>query len=285
MTGQFEITIDGRKLSGQPGDTILEVARRNGIFIPALCAHPLLKPYGACRLCLVEIQHRKRTRLVASCAYPAEPGLAVRTSTDQVIELRRGIIELLLARCPESEPLRALAARLGVSQSRFPTLGRSDEKCVLCGLCVRVCAEAVGSSAISFINRGRERRVDSPFSLGSEDCLGCCACAAVCPSGAVALECAGELPHLAPFNITMKLNVCVACGKPIAPAPLLGNIISRMPFPVAGSNLCPACKAAQRAQTLLEISRRHKPCQTGKEAMLRLPFADQGPAAASPCQL
>ena len=249
-TQAIEIEIDGRTLAAQPGETVLEVARRNGIFIPALCAHPLLKPYGACRLCLVEIQHHKRTRTVASCAYPVQADLVVRSATDRIKKLRRGIMELLLARCPNSEPLRDLARQLDVTESRFPTLNRADERCVLCGLCVRVCHEAVGAAAISFSNRGRERHVDSPFSLGSADCLGCCACATVCPTGAITVRYDADTLTVMPFGNVVKLNRCATCGRPIAPAPLLSLVRSRIPFPSAAGSLCAECKADQRAEAL-----------------------------------
>ncbi len=223
-----EIQIDGQTFPAQDGEYVLDVARRNGIFIPALCAHPLLKPYGACRLCLVEIQQGKRRRMVASCAYPVQAGLVVRTATDKISELRRGIVELLLARCPDSPPVRELARRLGVSESRFPTLYRAGEKCILCGLCVRVCHELVGAAAISFVSRGKERRVDSPFALGSEDCLGCCACVAVCPADAIAVRSDADTLNLMPFNNSVKMERCAKCGKPIAPLPLLALIRSRL---------------------------------------------------------
>ena len=248
-----EIEIDGRRCAATQGEYVLEVARRNGIFIPALCAHPLLKPYGACRLCLVEIQQGQRKRVVASCAYPVEAGQVVRTTTEQISELRRGIMELVLARCPDSPAVRALAGLLGVNASRFPPLGRAGEHCVLCGLCVRVCSELVGASAIGFANRGRERHVDSPFSLGSEDCLGCGACVAVCPTNAISVRLGVDTLTLLPFKNTAKLDRCVRCGKPAASSPLLAFVKSRLPPGLAVETLCPECKLEQRSRALAAV--------------------------------
>ena len=250
MSATLDLEIDGQSFPARADETILEVARRQGIFIPALCAHPLLKPYGACRLCLVEIQHHQHTRLVAACAYPAQAGLVVRTATPAVQELRRGLMELLLARCPDSAPVRELAQQLGVRQSRFPTLSRAGENCVLCGLCVRVCHEIIGASAISFAYRGIARCVDSPFSLGAEDCLGCCACAVLCPTGAISVRYQADSLTLLPFKITVPLGHCVLCGKPVAPSPLLALVKSQTPLPVAAGHLCADCKTDRHAHTL-----------------------------------
>lgn len=245
-----EIEIDGRKWPATKGEYVLDVARRNGIFIPTLCAHPLLTPYGACRLCLVEIQQGQRKRVVASCAYPVQAGQVVRTTTEQISELRRGIMELLLARCPDSPAVRALAGRLGVNESRFPPLGRAGEQCVLCGLCVRVCSEVVGSSAIGFASRGWERHVDSPFSLGSKDCLGCGACAAVCPTNAILIRLGVDTLTLLPFKNTVPLDRCVMCGKPAAPSRLLTFAKLRLPPSLAPDALCPECRLDKTARAL-----------------------------------
>ena len=196
------VTIDGQELQAEEGKTVLEVARENGIDIPALCHHEEVAPYGACRLCMVEITTRRgRKRLVASCLYPVEEGLSVKTDTERVGNVRRMVIELLLARCPDSDVIRDMARRLGVDKSHFKA-EKDNRKCILCALCNRVCREVVGVSAISLANRGVERRMTTPFNDFSEACIGCGSCAYVCPTGAITVEDVGDTR-----TVTMPLSL------------------------------------------------------------------------------
>jgi len=165
--------------------TLLEAARSAGIDIPTLCYHPELRPYGACRLCTVEVRQKGRVRLQASCAMPAENGLEVKTASERVLKGRRMIIELLIARAPNEPVLRELATRFGAREGR---LAPKNEKCILCGQCVAVCADVVGAAAIGFAGRGVARRVTTPFEAPSLTCVACGACTFVCPTGAIDME-------------------------------------------------------------------------------------------------
>jgi len=182
----ISLAINGTKVRAEEGSTILEIARFYGIDIPTLCYHDELTPYGACRLCMVEVDDGKRTRLETSCLHPVKEGIVVRTHTKRLIEGRRLILELLLARCPNSKTLQDLACKMGLEQVRFQI---KNENCILCGLCVRMCAEQMGSGAIGFVGRGQDREVATPFRMASEICRNCGACMYICP--VVELQCRG----------------------------------------------------------------------------------------------
>ena len=183
----MKFVLNGKKRTAEVGATVLDAARAAGIDIPAVCAQEALEPYGACRLCVVEVREKgkKRRRVVASCLYPVKEGLEVLTDTAKIRKLRKFLLELLLARSPHAPYVKELAARYGVTKSGFLEL---DDDCILCGLCVRVCSEIVGANAIGFSQRGISRKIDSPFGIDHSRCLACGACTYVCPTGAVQME-------------------------------------------------------------------------------------------------
>jgi len=181
---KIPIIIDGRLVQVEQGAMIIEAAKKAGIVIPTLCHHEAVKPYGSCRLCMVEIVQNKQRRLVTSCNSPVDTGgLEVFTDTIRIRQIRRTIIELLLARCPEVPVLQSMARQIGVESSGFKKKG--DKLCILCGLCVRFCEEVVGVGAIGLANRGTEREVATPFNSGSDVCIGCGSCSYICPTSCI----------------------------------------------------------------------------------------------------
>lgn len=180
------INVDGKTIRATDGQTILQaVTGRKGIGnIPVLCYHPAVTAYGACRLCTVEIEEGKKSQFVAACLYPVKKGLVVKTDTERVRKLRKGILELMLARCPNVKIVQDLAKEYGIEKSRY-LLG--DHDCILCGLCVRACQEVIGKSAINLVNRGIYREVAAPFYAYelNESCVGCGDCVFICPTGAI----------------------------------------------------------------------------------------------------
>ena len=180
---EVTIVIDGAEVKAREGTSVLVAAREIGIEIPTLCYNDVLSPFGACRLCSVEITnaHGKK-RIVTSCNYPVKEGLVIDTKSVKVLNVRRSLLELLLSRCPKVTRLKNLAQMYGIEK---PTLWVEDEEedCILCGLCTRVCSELIGVSAINFAKRGVEREVTAPYQDFSNDCIGCGGCAMVCPTG------------------------------------------------------------------------------------------------------
>ena len=176
--------INGKEVQGERGEYILQVAKKHGVDIPTLCHHEALEPAGMCRLCTVELFDGRRTRFVTACNYPIWEGMEVLTDTEAVHRGRKLIVELLLARCPDVPVIIDLAKRYGIKEPRFKKEG---DDCILCGLCVRIC-EKMGNSAITLTGRGVDMKVDTPFHTQTEVCMGCGACASVCPTGHIKLE-------------------------------------------------------------------------------------------------
>ncbi len=179
------LTIDGNYVTIEKGRTILEAAHELNIEIPTLCYHEALSPYGACRLCVVEIHKNGRKKIQASCLYPVEDGIEVITNTPELQNIRRTMIELIMARAPHSEKVKEIARKLGVKETRFI---RRDEDCILCGLCVRMCRERMGKSVVGFKMRGDKRQISPPFDVESPQCIVCGACYSICPTASERLK-------------------------------------------------------------------------------------------------
>lgn len=177
-------SIDDIEIESEPGRPLLELCLSRGIDIPHLCYHPQLAPYGACRLCIVEVHRGGHEEIVPSCEYRVRGGIEVFTDTERIRRHRRMLLELLLAEASDAEPLRDLASRHGVDTSRFPPRA-GGSKCIQCGLCTRICHEVVGACAIGEVNVGPQHSVLPPTGEPAEDCIGCGACAAGCPAGAI----------------------------------------------------------------------------------------------------
>jgi bidirectional [NiFe] hydrogenase diaphorase subunit len=239
-------TLNDREIQAEPGTTVLQVATEHGIRIPTLCYHEGLPAFGACRLCVVEVSSRGRARLESSCTRQVEEGIVVRTHTEQIVAYRKLIAELLLARCPSSERVREIAQELGVTETRFSLL---NEDCILCGLCVRACQDAIGASAISFMNRGMERKVSTPFEIDSDVCLGCGACAQVCPTGAIKIEDVGDRRYVRYFNTELELLHCNECGRPFTTKRRHERLSAEQALLGDSLRLCQTCRRERLASS------------------------------------
>lgn len=199
----INLKINGLPVTVDNGTTLLEAIRFLGFNVPTLCHMEGLSPYGACRLCVVEIGNGNNNKLVSSCTYPVQEGLNVRTSSARVMNARKIIIELLLATAPQSKTIQDIAAKYDVRKQRFR---QRYESCILCGLCVRMCEEQMMAKAIGFRGRGERRSIGTPFDIKSEQCRLCGGCIYVCP--ACELRCTYNDPEKA---------VCGGCANISAP--------------------------------------------------------------------
>lgn len=199
--------VNDRAIEARPGEMLLDVLKRVGIRVPTLCHLDCLPPTGACRMCVVEVEGQRT--LLPSCAYPVADGMRIRTHSPRAVRARKTILELLLANHPDeclyctrnaTCELRRLAAELGIRQKRYvgernnyktdnssPAIVRDQDKCILCGKCVRVCEEIQGVSAIDFVGRGSRTRIGTAFEQGLNvsSCVACGQCITVCPTGAL----------------------------------------------------------------------------------------------------
>lgn len=203
------LVIDNKVLPIDGERNILELARKHGIYIPSFCYHSDLSVYGACRLCLVEIEGMG---IQTSCSTAPRPGLVIKTNTEEIRDIRKIAVELMLAnhdqKCPSCEKsdsctLLAISRRLGVKEVRYkegfkmqpldessPALVRDPNKCILCGDCVRACSEIQGIGVLDFANRGSNSAVIPAFGkdINCVECVNCGLCSVVCPTAAITLK-------------------------------------------------------------------------------------------------
>jgi len=254
----IHIIIDEKSCAAQEGDIVLSIARREGIDIPAFCYDESLAPYGACRMCLVEVVKGARPGITTSCTLQAVDGLEVLTETPEITRLRKALLELYLAQAPRAEALKALAKRYGVTKTRFARKVVKEDplqnKCILCGLCVLVCGEIMGAGAINYIGRGQFTEINTPFYEENEACLGCGACAEVCPTHAIALEDIASTRVMKSWSETkVPLKQCAACGSFFAPVPFTAYAYEKLDPSIEESlkDLCPACRGREMARKVI----------------------------------
>ena len=179
---EISIKIDGKDVAASEDMTILEAAQSVGLSIPTVCHHEKLKPFGGCRLCTVEAEVGGRTNLVAACIYPVQKDMVVKTRSGQIDKIRKVLTEQLLAHAPESEVLQALARDYHADKDRF---AKEPSFCILCGLCVRYCAEIKQKNAVGFIERGPNREISFIPEVAAKECWDCKECFPLCPTSAL----------------------------------------------------------------------------------------------------
>ncbi len=204
------VTLNGREVQARPGQTILEVAQDVGVDIPTLCHDPRLEPYGACRLCLVEVEGARGP--MAACGTKVSEGMKIQTHTDKIIKLRKFVLELLLTNHPLDCPVCEAAGECRLQDYAYeylvdmvpwgwrppevgdpgphPNIAHFGSRCILCGRCVRICREVMSIGCWGYVNRGYESRVDTPYALPLQEvgCISCGQCVSACPVGAITTQ-------------------------------------------------------------------------------------------------
>ncbi len=252
---KISLKINGSAILAAEGTTVLEAARGEGIDIPTLCYLKALGPYGVCRLCLVEVQGPGlMPAILPSCNLKVSEGLDVITDSQVLRSLRQTIIELLLASTPLTEPLKALAHQFGIDTSRF--VSPKSDPCILCGLCVRVCREKIGSSALSFQGiSGNDQVVAGRIRMNEDACIGCGTCANICPVRAIELEDGGSERRIVIYGETASrfdLVSCEGCGTHYTTSKCIDFVLSHLDEEQKAGikNLCPECARHYYAEAL-----------------------------------
>lgn len=227
---KVKVVIDGKHVDVDGGKTILSAAKELGIDIPNLCHDDRLKPWGACRLCIVDVEGAKAP--LVSCATKVQEGMVINTNTDEINNMRKVIMELLLSDHPfdcmicekcGNCTLQDLAYKFGIREPRYPgekhpeqeqgpnpMIKRDGSKCILCGRCVRICDEVQGVKAIDFVGRGFKTIVNTPFGLPLHEtnCELCGQCVSTCPVGALT----NTKPLGRPWEVRTADVICAYCG-------------------------------------------------------------------------
>jgi len=243
------ITIDNKQVEVTPGETILEAAKRAEINIPILCYHEAFGGQGMCRMCMVEVKSGSTTRLVASCTYSITEEIEVKTSTPVIEKIRRNIVMLLSKHAAGSKLMNELYNEYGCTENTLSV--DHKERCILCRLCVKACEE-MGTSAISAVMRGTEKRISTPYDEPALACIGCGACAEVCPTGAI--EMTETENQRVIWNKTFELVKCERCGKTVGTADQLRYMENKLGQNKAETSLCERCREKVLAEKLAQYS-------------------------------
>ncbi|MDR0463717.1 MAG: (2Fe-2S)-binding protein [Treponema sp.] len=247
----LKVTINGKVYEAQSGEYILDVCRRNDIYVPTLCHHDGLPGLGSCRLCVVEINEGGSNKVVVSCVYPLNCDCKIYTDSEKIIGIQRTILSMLKARAPDCEEIIFLCLHYGVrDDGRFSALQKSfTSSCILCGLCAQACASlgsgATACCAISTTGRGTEKKVSTPYDESSADCIGCASCASVCPVSAI--ECTEANGKRSIWERDFSLVNCASCGKSFATSEEYALSLKKAAAQDSGTSegllmLCDICK-------------------------------------------
>lgn len=241
MSEQIIITIDGKECACEKGEYVFDVAKRNGIDIPGYCRSEAIADHRACcRMCIVEVETRGRSKIVASCVYPVDGPCNVSTKSERIEEDRTVLRALMKERMGDSEA------------KGFERLMEIDnDKCILCGLCVQAC-EALGTGAISLVDRGVKKDVNTPYNKASLDCIGCASCANICPMNAIPVTETDTTRFI--WHREFTLVKCEKCGAVLGTQESIDHARKGASAQFADEALlCDACRREGRADILSKV--------------------------------
>ncbi len=248
------LTIDGKTVEVREGAYILEAAGLAGVTIPTLCDFDGLEPWGGCRLCLVDMSLASWDddwfKLVTACNHPVADGMTVLTASPRVEETRRVVLDLLLARCPDTPLVRKLAAEYGIEATSYAKSPEPTD-CILCGLCTRIC-DHLGISAIASVDRGAGREIAPPFHQPPPDCIGCLACAEICPTDHIPFKTSDHGRTI--WGKKFAMLRCTKCGKAHITQDQAKFFGARGEVPESYFETCDACKRKHQAETFIKLS-------------------------------
>ncbi len=245
----INLQINNKAVRASEGEMLLAVINRMGIDIPALCHHEAVEPAGNCRLCMVEITREDWDgwkKFVTACLYPAEEGLIVQTHSPRLHEIRKTILDLQLARCPNSEVIQKLAAEYGVHKTSFEPCPDGDN-CIMCYACTRICS-VLGKDAISPAGRGHDKVIAPPFGEPPPDCIGCLSCAHICPTDHIEWNDLNGTRII--WDKKFDLIKCQKCGQETITREFADYLIEKRNLPPEYFDTCDNCKRTELAMKM-----------------------------------
>jgi len=246
----IRIQIDGQSIEAKEGATILSLADKLRIRIPTLCFHESLSPFGACRLCTVEVKRGKKWELTTSCNTEIASEMVIRTDSPEIRKSRKMAAGLLYLKYPGTKLIRDTAEKLGVKVTKSKENSRD---CILCGMCVRTCQEVVEVNALRFEDRGPDHPGEPPrIGYIRESCICCGACAFVCPTGYIRMEPYGGDDRRVIWDRVFEMAVCRICGRRFAPLAQLEYLSRKADRPLAQFMTCISCREAETQSLMVD---------------------------------
>jgi len=236
------ITIDGKPCACESGEFLIDIAKRNSIFIPTLCSmKPILLERGCCRVCVVELVEGSRSKMVVSCIYPIERECEVFTASEKVLRERGMVLALLKLLAPDAKLVAQMVKAYHAPDLSLLEPTAEGGSCILCGRCVDAC-NLLSTSAIAAMNRGVAKEINTAYEAPAASCIGCASCANVCPTDSILV--AENDTTRSIWNQDFELAHCEVCGG------LIGTVASiEHAAKLSGNEPTTCCPNHQRKQT------------------------------------